>query len=204
MKNKFLLTISTIFILTFFLITFYVLRNQTTGLDNFVFSLVPHNKILTSIMNLITTLGSTAGLSLIAILLFILIRDKRKSIFFPVNLALIGGINYFLKFLIQRERPINSLIEVTGYSFPSGHSSSSLAFYGFLIYYVYQNCKNPKLKTILISFLSILILTIGVSRIYLRAHYFTDVIGAFTYSLAYLIIFIFIFKSYCNTQNKVL
>ena len=63
-------------------------------------------------------------------------------------------------------------------------------FYGFLIYLIYKEVKNKKIKYPLIVFLSILILLIGISRIYLGAHYATDVIGGWIIGAVYLAFFI--------------
>ena len=105
-------------------------------------------------------------------------------------------LNQLLKRILQRPRPTEfRIIEETGYSFPSGHSMVSMAFYGYLIYLIYKYVKNKYVKWILIALLSILICTIGVSRIYLGVHYTSDVLGGFLVSISYLILFI-------STVNK--
>lgn len=81
-----------------------------------------------------------------------------------------------------------------GYSFPSGHSMVSMAFYGFLIYLIYNNIKNKYIKWILICSLSILIILIGISRIYLGVHYTSDVLAGFLLSISYLVIYTRIVK----------
>ena len=63
----------------------------------------------------------------------------------------------------------------------------SMAFYGFIIYLVYKNVENKKIKYIVCTILTVLILFIGISRIYLGVHYASDVIGGFCFSIAYLI-----------------
>ena len=149
------------------------------------------NDILTIIMKFITNLGSGLVLVLISLTIFVIVKDKRKGISVIINLLLITVINLLLKIIIQRPRPdgFNMIIE-TGYSFPSGHSMISTAFYGFLIYLLYKNIKNKVLKNIICITLFVIILLIGISRIYLGVHYARDVIGGFFISIAYLIIFI--------------
>lgn len=195
-KNKLLTILSIIALALFLIITFLVIKGKTLFLDEYIYDMIPHNDLLTTTMKIITVFGSTACLSLLAVLLFLIIKDKRKSILFPANLILIGGTNHLLKFLIARERPLEKLVEATGYSFPSGHSASSLAFYGFLIYYINKKAQNRSLKIISTIFLSTFILLIGFSRIYLHVHYLTDVLGGFLYSFAYLILFIKMAKNF--------
>ncbi len=71
----------------------------------------------------------------------------------------------------------------------------SMGFYGFLIYLIYINVKNKRIKYPLILFVSLLIISIGISRIYLGVHYFTDVIGGFIIAILYLVVFVkYIYK----------
>lgn len=65
----------------------------------------------------------------------------------------------------------------------------SMAFYGLLIYLIYTNVKNKYLKVILIVLLSLLIVMIGISRIYLCVHYTRDVLAGFLMAISYLIVY---------------
>lgn len=65
----------------------------------------------------------------------------------------------------------------------------SMAFYGLLIYLIYTNVKNKYLKVILIVLLSLLIVMIGISRIYLGVHYTSDVLAGFLMAISYLIVY---------------
>ena len=156
-------------------------------------------KEITPIMKLITFFGGATCLIGLTIILFITIKNKKIGLLIGTNLIVITILNQIFKFILQRPRPTeNRIINESGYSFPSGHSMISMAFYGFLIYLIYKYIKNKKLKYISITLISILIIFIGISRIYLGVHYTSDVLAGFLFSISYLIIFILI------ANNKVL
>ena len=146
---------------------------------------------LTPIFKIITWFGSATCLILLAIILFFTIKNKKVGLLISANLIIITILNQALKIIVQRPRPTEyRIINEAGYSFPSGHSMVSMAFYGFLIYLIYKNIKNKYLKISLIVILSLLIVMIGISRIYLGVHYTSDVCAGFLVSLSYLIIYI--------------
>ncbi len=148
-------------------------------------------KSLTPLFKLITWFGSATCLILSTIFLFLVIKNKKIGLVIGTNVVLVTILNQVLKFLLQRPRPTKyRIINEVGYSFPSGHSMVSMAFYGYLIYLVYNNIKNKYLKTLLIIVLSLLIIMIGISRIYLGVHYTSDVCAGFLISISYLIIYI--------------
>lgn len=146
---------------------------------------------LTPIFKIITWFGSATCIILLALILFFTIKNKKVGLLISTNLIIITILNQALKIIVQRPRPTEyRIINETGYSFPSGHSMVSMAFYGFLIYLIYKNIKNKYLKISLIVILSLLIVMIGISRIYLGVHYTSDVCAGFLVSLSYLIIYI--------------
>lgn len=145
----------------------------------------------TPIAKFITNFGGAIFIIILTVVLFVLIKNKKIGISIISNLVIITAINQILKRIVQRPRPTEyRIIEETGYSFPSGHSMVSMAFYGYLIYLIYKYVKNKYLKWIFIILLSILICSIGISRIYLGVHYTSDVLGGFFISISYLIIYI--------------
>ena len=145
----------------------------------------------TPIAKFITNFGGAIFLIILTIVLFILVKNKKIGLSILTNLVVITVLNQIIKHILQRPRPTEfRIIEETGYSFPSGHSMVSMAFYGYLIYLVYKYVKNKYIKWISIILLSILICSIGISRIYLGVHYTSDVLGGFLLSISYLIIYI--------------
>ena len=145
----------------------------------------------TPIAKFITNFGGAIFLITLTVILFILIKNKKIGLSILTNLVVIAGLNQVIKQILQRPRPTEyKIIEETGYSFPSGHSMVSMAFYGYLIYLIYKYVKNKYIKWISIIALSILICFIGISRIYLGVHYTSDVLGGFLLSISYLIIYV--------------
>lgn len=156
----------------------------------------------TPIAKFITNFGGAIFLIVLTITLIILIKNKKIGLSIFTNLAVITILNQILKRILQRPRPTEyRIVEETGYSFPSGHSMVSMAFYGYLIYLIYKYVKNKYLKWTLITLLSFLIVSIGISRIYLGVHYTSDVIGGFLISISYLIIYITATNKFLLNKN---
>lgn len=176
-----------------------VFNNNIIEIDTSFYKLISENLIsdqVTPIMKFVTNLGGKFVLISLGIILFITLRKRKLGIYVALNLIIITIINQLLKHIVQRPRPNEyRIVDETGYSFPSGHSMVSTAFYGFLIYLICKYVKNKYLKYISTVLLSFLILWIGVSRIYLGVHYTTDVLAGFLISISYLIIYISILNN---------
>ena len=180
-----------ILILLFTLISILVLNNNIKFIDDTIYNFINkfHSDGVTLFFKIITNMASPLVLILITILM-LFFKNKSNAKVISINLLIILIINNILKIIFSRPRPIDMLIEENGYSFPSGHSMISMGFYGLLIYIIYINTNNKYIKWISIILCSILILLIGLSRIYLRVHYASDVLAGFLISLSYLILFI--------------
>ena len=145
----------------------------------------------------ITHLAGTIAMVALAIILLVLIKNKRIGASIAFNIALAALINLLLKSIFQRPRPEGLwLVDASGYSFPSGHSMAAMACYGYLIYLVFRYVDNKTYRIILTVGLSVLIVLVGLSRIYLGVHYASDVLGGFLVSLAYLIVYTNVVKRF--------
>lgn len=137
------------------------------------------SQILNPIIILITHLSDTV--TIIAFCAILLVLPNRKQYGVPVSLAALGGLAFYkpMKHIFLRVRPDAALhlVKQGGYSFPSGHSVTSVIFYGLMIYLLNRHCKNEKLKKVLSAVCGFLALTIGPSRIYVGVHWPTDVLA---------------------------
>lgn len=183
-----------------------LLQQRIIEKDMFVYNFIATHFISDfslPIVKFITNLGSATFIVLLSILLLLTIKNKLTGLIIFLNSAICGILNQVLKIIVQRPRPVGyRLIDEKGYSFPSGHSMVSAAFYGFIIYLVYKNIKNKYIKYSIITILILLILCIGISRVYLGVHYASDVIAGFLISICYLIIFISIVNNKILEKNQ--
>lgn len=163
---------------------------------------------ITNIMKFITFFGSGPALITISVASIFVFKNKRKGICICSNLLISTLLNQILKFIIQRPRPrgYNLIIE-SGFSFPSGHSMISAAFYGYIIYLIFTHIKNKKLKIFLSIITFLLVISIGCSRIYLGVHYASDILAGFILAIIYLVLFIkftdkYVLKGDNNEKNN--
>jgi len=152
---------------------------------------------LDKLMVFITTVFSPEGLLAVAILAsvyyFIKKHWYRAALVFLSSaggLALGAG----LKQLIDRPRPLGGLIEETGFSFPSQHALMALIFFSLLILLFGEKIKKFWLRYLFMAGNLALILLVGVSRIYLKAHYFSDVMAGYALGLLWLTLLILLFR----------
>jgi len=181
-----LLVIFTISLFSFVVIAYRVFYLDKTGADDkafaFAHSLVSDN--FTRVMEFITFFGSHYFLIPANILLcvyFLLLKRSRYSIKISAIALSSLLIMLGLKLLFNRHRPLIPLLEpAKGLSFPSGHAFMSVCFYGLLMIIIWREERpHPVLKWVLLLLVVALLLSIGFSRIYLRVHYFTDVLAGF-------------------------
>lgn len=161
--------------------------NQELGMfDHTVTSFIMAVKSpqMTEIMKLITAMGSSLILIGIALLAgWYLIKIKKQSWDATMLITALAGssiMDTILKLAFHRNRPdLMDLVQVSGFSFPSGHAMNSFVFYGMLTYLVWINFKPGK-AIYLTSFIFILlILLIGISRVYLGVHYPSDIVAGY-------------------------
>ena len=187
--------------LIFLFLGYLVLTKKDIYLDkcvyNFISPFIYNN--LTSIIKYLTRIGSALIVISVTICALIFIKNKKYGLFMAIDLIAITIVQLIAKNIFSRTRPVDiNLITETGYSFPSGHSLTAMAFYGLIIYFIYKSDLRKRSKMIYIIMFLSFIVVIGLSRIYLGVHYFTDVLGGFTLSISYLIVYTSIIKKFLN------
>lgn len=186
--------------LVFYKVTDKVVDNETSFIDNFFVQLFYNLRTqeLTDIMKFFSFVGMDIIIILsIIIPLFLFVKKRfRDSILFTTMISLGMVINYSLKLLIQRERPIGfALIEEPTFSFPSGHSMNSFIFFVTIAYFVYKYSKNRVLTILVFLTSGMFIFMIGISRVYLGVHYPSDILGGYIAGFLWIASFYFIDKS---------
>lgn len=109
--------------------------------------------------------------------LFLLKRAKKEAIFFVSTVAASAIILWVLKLVIGRARPENGLIRAASFAFPSGHTLMATVFFGLIIYLVFRKMKKGFLRNSVVVALVLSIVVVAISRLYLRVHWVSDVIG---------------------------
>lgn len=189
-------------ILLFIIIVVCLLTNNIYQFDLAVFDLLlKHSNAFFDItLRNITKAGSFIYLVGFCILLILYFRKETWKYLLALNLFNITALSQILKYIFARERPDPLLRD--GYSFPSAHTMLAMAFFGFLIYIINAKTTWSKgIKIIISSLLGLLILLVGISRVYLGYHFASDVIAGILIAFAYLLLFTYVISNTSTIQN---
>ncbi|MFN2493072.1 MAG: phosphatase PAP2 family protein [Pyrinomonadaceae bacterium] len=150
-----------------------------------------HSPSLRRAMFVATSLGSTATVTCVAVGLGLYLLWRRRLAWLSVLGASLGGgmlLNRLLKYAFHRPRPHfdDPILTLTSYSFPSGHTMAATALYGVIAAYLLSRTSNWSWRLIIIFVAATLIALVAFSRIYLGAHYLTDVLAAMAEGFAWL------------------
>ncbi|MBI2452215.1 phosphatase PAP2 family protein [Candidatus Pacearchaeota archaeon] len=163
--------------------------------------------LLNKIMIFITNILSPTNLFILSIILLAILLYKKKWHHSLLLLfSMVGGLlfEFLTKLIIHRTRPENALIEVSGYSFPSGHATMAIIFFSLLLYSFKDEIKNRVIKNFFIALNISFFLLSGFSRIYLNVHWFSDILAGFSLGLFWLTLLILVFKTITSLSKKTL
>ena len=174
------------FIIILLIVSFIVIKNSSIYkyIVNFDYKVIEffgniNDKRLTTSMSFITNFGDWYIPILIIVCIFIIIKNKWYFYTLSTSYLLSGIVVFITKILVARPRPLEALIKIpSSYSFPSGHTLTSLIFYMTLFYLMTE--KSNKLIRITFGLLfCFLIVVVAFSRVCLGVHFFSDVVGGF-------------------------
>ena len=198
---------SSVFLIIFLIKDVFI--EKTGKIDEPVFKFISGytNETNTQLMQVFTFVGShyfliPANLLLVAYTLYI-----RKDNWFAIKIASVAITSLLmmsgLKLLFNRPRPLMPLLQhAAGYSFPSGHTFMSFTFFGLLIYIVNHMVSNISIRIIFTLFFLCMILLVGISRIYLRVHYATDVMAGLAIGIVWLVLSLWVLYIIENNKTK--
>lgn len=167
-----------------------VLEGEILRLDVMAYELFVErlrSDALTPVVQGVTSLASVVVLAVMAAVIAALAPGKAPGWCVTVNLACVVALNALLKAIVQRPRPEGfRLVAEGGYSFPSGHSMVAMAFFGLLIWMIWRYHRRDAMRVVWCAFFGLVIVAVGLSRVYLGVHYASDVLAGFCVSLAWL------------------
>lgn len=147
--------------------------------------------LVTQFMLVITHWHSTAGVLLMSAVLGVALYSLARLWWLLALVLSVGGgllLNVAVKHLVQRARPLfdDPMLTLTSYSFPSGHTAGATLFYGFITVFLLSHPGARRWRGLMVGVAAVMVLLVGLSRMYLGVHYFTDVVAAMVEGLLWL------------------
>jgi len=186
-----------------------VLAGETRQFDEVTRAAVHHlaSPTMTAIMRGISFTGSTIFLTTATIIMFIWFLTRRwRREGWLLGITMLGAsiLNTTLKLTFQRPRPepFFDLLAPRTYSFPSGHSLASFCFYGALATVLTARIENKTINFVTWLIAGVMVLVIGLSRIYLGVHYTTDVLAGYAAALIWIAVIRFLEMQLVRRRRK--
>ncbi|WP_299700408.1 phosphatase PAP2 family protein [uncultured Pontibacter sp.] len=203
-----LLSVKLFLIGLFFLLSLFVLfhlihdvfADGDTGFDHMMFALADRisSPGMTRTMRIISFLGSPRYLIIVPALLVLVFSFYREMRWNGLRVLIISFtasmLNQLLKNYYERPRPATAFMEMSGFSFPSGHTMIGGVFHGLLIYIIWTTVGNKIWRWALSVFFTLVVVLVGLSRIYLNAHYATDVAAGYLIGLLWLVLSLYLLR----------
>ncbi|MEH7442003.1 phosphatase PAP2 family protein [Bacillus sp. JJ1122] len=187
----------------FIAVSFLVRANHIVRIDGYIISFIQSTETawLTRVMKFFTIIGTIRFIAVLSLfVLFFLLKVLKHRLEILIYLAVVfctPMLNRLLKLYFERARPdLHRLIEIGGYSFPSGHAMNAFSFYSILAFLLWRHVPTPAGRVAVILFSGFMITAIGASRIYLGVHYPSDVIAGYLASGFWVTTVIWVFQRY--------
>ena len=187
------------------LIGILALKKYTVAIDSYAYDIIIklRSPFCDNLFKIVSFLFSTYTIIIYCIIFLMILKNRKYSYYIIYMMLSEALINNVIKIIFRRPRPSNlALVIENTYSFPSGHTMAAC-----IITYLIGNYISKKYSTkkyLITSLEIIIILLVGISRVYLGVHYFTDIIGAILISIAIILLAndLEIFEKYINRGNE--
>ena len=148
---------------------------------------------VTELMFAVTHIHSVAGVIALSLAFAVVLARMRQWYWILTLTASIAGgmgLNWLLKLAYARARPVfeDPLVELHTFSFPSGHTAGSALFYGVLAAFLVSRYYSPRRRAAIVAGAIAAVATVAFSRVYLGAHFLSDVVAAACSSTAWLVL----------------
>lgn len=199
MHNKNIFRLAIFFFIAFFIVAFNlkdasVIQNDSNVSEFIIGHQIEWLNVVSAILSVMfEPIYVVLFIFLLSVLLWIKKR-KNEALYFIFVSGLSGASIYLLKHLFVRARPVTQFLAETGYSFPSGHTLISVVLFGSLLYFSLK-VKNQLYKFSLVSLSLLGIIILGLSRVYLNVHWFSDILGGYFLGATILFLGIGLYKS---------
>ncbi|MCM3116853.1 phosphatase PAP2 family protein [Neobacillus sp. MER 74] len=200
-------SLSVVSIIGFSLISLLISDQKIIHFDRTIIDAVQgmETPFLTSVMKFFTFIGSAPFVIVLSLFLLLflykVLHHRLELILFVAAIVGSAILNGILKNFFQRVRPeFHRLIEIEGYSFPSGHAMNAFTVYGIITFLLWRHITSSLGRWALIFVSMVMIIAIGISRIYLGVHYPSDIIGGY-FASAFWITTAIIFFQYYQVQR---
>ncbi|WP_315116242.1 phosphatase PAP2 family protein [uncultured Clostridium sp.] len=198
--------ISTIILPSLAMVSLFILLNFYKKKEKFSMDIKAINYVknienekLYKFFKIATTIGDPTSIVIMTIVVcFFCYRNNyfKESMFFFMNIIGVWLFNELLKLIYRRERPSIKLFKVRGYSLPSGHAMVFMAYSIISMYFIFDKIGVNLITCIISGIIVILNISVGLSRVYFRVHYLSDVIAGWYAGIVWMCLSIPIYKFY--------
>ena len=148
---------------------------------------------LTAVMLAVTHMNSLAAITAWSVAFAVVLwRMGERYWMLTLAASVAGGmaLNWILKLAYERARPETdeALVTLSTFSFPSGHTSVSVAFYGVVAAFLVSRFHDPVARAAIVAAALAIVATVAFSRVYLGAHHLSDVVAAACSATVWLVV----------------
>jgi undecaprenyl-diphosphatase len=197
LNQRRILLFSILFMICFLLVASFKNSFNTLNLSINLWSASVNTGFFTLVAQTISIVFDTIVLAIVSFVVaafLFLWRYRRFGLLLIGAMAVDTFLVELFKTIIKSPRPLNGIIVASGYSFPSGHTTSSLVFFGVLTYFVWKNWDSAKVKALTGVLYVSITAVVGFDRIYLNVHWFSDIVGSIFLGAFWVALCISLFK----------